>query len=145
MLSTSVDVWTEAPLRRSLSSPSPRSRSAFTPLGATSPRSRSMPPSLSPFSTRCVSNPCSARFVAAAMPATPPPTTSAFWVTGNFIGVRGFILDAFRTAIFTMSFAFRRAPALSSLWTQESIFLTFAISKRYLFRPARSREPWKVG
>ena len=52
---------------------------------------------------------------------------------------------ALSTDIFTMSFAFWRAPSLSSLCTQESMFLMLAMSRRYGLSPARLSAPWKVG
>ncbi|MBI2460593.1 MAG: arabinosyltransferase domain-containing protein [Candidatus Rokubacteria bacterium] len=40
--------------------------------------------------------------------------------------------------------AFRVAPSRSCLWTQESWFLTFTISRRKGFRPARARTLRKI-
>ncbi len=77
--------------------------------------------------------------MAALIPAIPPPTTSAAWITGLCVISSGASRLAFSTPIQTMSMALRVAASFSALCTQESWFRTFTISSRNGFRPARIR------
>ena len=76
-----------------------------------------LPPMVGSRSTRVTAYPASAMSRAACMPAMPPPTTSAFFVTGICSVNSGVLRATFATAIFTRSLAFSVASALS-VWTQ---------------------------
>ncbi len=64
------------------------------------------------------------------MPATPPPTTRAFFLTGTLGFSWGVMSLALATDILTRSLAFSVAFSGSLMWTQEQCSLILAMSTR---------------
>ena len=77
-----------------------------------------LPPIVGLFSTKCTSNPSSAKSIPADNPATPPPIIKAFLVISTSL-TKIFSKTAARaTADFKASSATLCAPSLSCLWTK---------------------------
>ena len=89
-----------------------------------------LPPMDGSFSTKTTSYPESARSRAAWMPATPPPMTRAFWITGMSASTWGSSSRALATDMRTRSLAFSVASCLSWRCTHEQCSRMLAISSR---------------
>ena len=79
------------------------------------------------------------------MPATPPPTTMAAWVSGTSTLKSGSSSRARATLIWMSSLAFCVAFSGSLACTQLAWSRMLAISKRNGLRPASRRVSWKMG
>ena len=88
--------------------------------------------------------------MAAVIPASPPPTTTAVWVTPSLDLVNGSRNRDLAMAMRVRSLAFSVAFSGSCMWIQEHWSRMLAISKRNGFSPASlmvlwNRASWVLG
>ncbi|OPX61417.1 MAG: hypothetical protein A4E29_00832 [Methanomassiliicoccales archaeon PtaB.Bin134] len=130
------------------------SRSLMYCLGETPPslvyRLTRFPPMAPVASRMSTLKPCAAMSRAAVIPASPPPTTTAEWLTPSLDLVRGSRNLDLAMAILVRSLALSVAFSGSCMWIQEHWSRMLAISKRNGFRPASlmvlwNRASWVLG